>query len=547
MDPNNEVRRPKVVFQPGAYQGMQRGFKKILQAISPTLGPYPRLVAYQDGAGSGSPELLDDGGIIVRRIIQIPDRDEDVGAMFIRQVLWHLNQRVGDGTATAAVLFQKIYDEGVRFLAAGGNPMQLRRHLEAGMRLIDDTLAEKTIHFSARNRKIKFAQVAKSICYDPAMAEYLGEIFDIIGEYGVLDIRSGRGRELEREYVEGMYWKGKLLSRQMITDHARSRTDLENAAILISDCEVENPNDLLPALKLALQADLKSMLIVAKRVSDLTVSMLTRQETRDRIHVIAAETPGARLTDQAASLHDLAILTGGRPIVSKAGQTLQNVQPGDLGQARRAWADATNFGISGGLGDRRKLRAHIAQLRQTYQKMTDAEERQAVLTRIGKLLGGSATLWIGGTTKSEIEARKTLAERTARALRGAVMDGVLPGGGVALLGCRPALQQRLTQSSTPDERAAYRMLLAATEAPIRTLLLNAGHDPSAILGDLDRTGADYGFDLASSQMVNMAEAGIFDVAAVQRDAIRSAISSAALALTIEVTVHHKKPELSLEP
>lgn len=547
MDPENEVRKPAVRFQPSAHKGMQRGFHKILNAVTPTLGPYPRMVAYRADVSTRSPELLDDGGTIVRRIIQIQDRREDVGAMFVRQMLWQLNQRVGDGTATAGVLFQTIFDEGLRFLAAGNNAMLLRRHLEAGMVLIDQELGRQTIHFSHRNRKEKFAQVAHSICYDPPMAELLGEIFDIIGEYGVLDIRSGSGRELEREYVEGMYWKGKLLSRQMITDPGRSRADVEDAFVLISDCTVEDPRDLLPVVTAAVQAKGKAMFIVAKKLSDVTIHLLTRKETKDKLHIIAAEIPGSTLTEQAAALQDLAILTGGRPIVSKGGQTLRDAKVEDLGRVRRAWADSRNFGISGGHGDRRKLREYIAQLRQAYPHLEDADKRKSVLQRIGKLLGGSATLWVGGNTRSEVDARKELADRTARAMRGAVLDGVLPGGGVALLNCRPALQKRLEQSASLPERAAYNILLKAVEAPIRTLLANAGYEPSSILGDIFRNGDGCGFDLQTGQIANMTEAGIFDVASVQRDAVRTAISSAALALTVDVVVHRKKPTVSFEP
>jgi chaperonin GroEL len=379
------------------------------------------------------------------------------------------------------------------------------------------------------------------------MAGFMGEIFDIIGEYGVLDIRTGRSRESQREYVEGMYWPGSLLSRQFVTAADRGRAELENAAILISDIEVTDPRDLLFPLNAATKAGFKTMMLVAKSLPDLAVHLLTTAQTREKIQVIAAKTPYATLPAQAAALQDLAILTGGRPILGKAGQTLKDTRLEDLGRARRVWADRYNFGISGGQGDKRKLREHIANLRNAHYKIEDIQEQEKLQERIGKLLGGSATLWIGASTESELETKKELAKRTARALRGAVLEGMLPGGGAALLACRPALQARLAQSVASAERAAYRALLEATETPIRTLLANAGYEPSAILGDIYRAGPGYGFDLQSEQVVDMTEAGIFDVATVQRDAIRSAISSAALALTIETVVHRKQPQQSLEP
>ena len=542
-----ELRKPDVVFQPTAYQGMQRGFNKMLNVLRPTLGPFPRIVAYDRDTKGGIPELLDDGGIIMRRIIQLPDRSEDVGAMFIRQVLWQLHKRAGDGTATAAVLFQAIYNEGVKFLAAGGNAMQLRRHLEAGMALIMDQLTEMTIPIQGRARKKQLAQVARTICYDPAMADLLGEVFDIIGEYGRMDIRSGSARGLDREYVEGMYWKGNLLSRAMITDPTRSRADLENAAVLITDMQIEDPRDLVPALSHAVQGKMKAMFIVAQQLSDAAVGFLLNEKTKEKIHVIAAKTPGFGLTDQAATLQDMAILTGGRALTRHAGQTLRDVKVDDLGKTRRIWADKFNFGLSGGQGDPRMVREHIAQLRQAYRENTDLEAREQLQERISKLLGGSATLWVGGNTKTDIDTRKELAKRTGQALRGAVIEGMLPGGGVALLNCRPLLKERLEQSASAPEKAAYRILLRAVEEPIRTLLANAGRDPSEIMGHIDRAESGCGFDLQTGQVVDMTEAGVFDVATVQKEAVRSAISSAALALTIDVMVHHKKPTESVEP
>jgi chaperonin GroEL len=389
--------------------------------------------------------------------------------------------------------------------------------------------------------------LAKNICYDLQMADLLGEIFDVIGEYGRLDIRTGRGREMEREYVEGIYWKGAILSRLMISDEKRLRTDLENAVIVLSDLDVQEPRDLITPLSIAIQGGHKAMLLVVKRLSDAALSLLVSEKTRAKIQVLAVETPGMALSDQAAALEDLAILTGGRPVLRQAGQTLRHVRPDNLGRARRVWSDRHNSGLSGGKGNPRQLRQHLARLRLAYHEAENQEERKKIQERISKLMGGSATLWIGGSTESEIKARRELAERTAQAVRGAVIEGLLPGGGAALLACRPALQTCLAQSTTSAERAAYQILLEATEAPIRALLSNAGHDPSRILADISQAGPGYGFDLHTDQVVNMIEAGVFDPAAVQKDAIRSAISSAALALTIEVVVHKKKPQVSMTP
>jgi chaperonin GroEL len=534
----------RVVFQPATYRGMQKGIHQMVAAVRPTLGPLPRVVAIDRIASDKIPELLDDGGVIVRRIIQLAGRDEDMGAMFVRHLLWHMHEKVGDGTATAAVLFQSIYDQGVRYIAAGGNAMRLRHYLGAGLRVIVDTLAGMAVHLDGKE---KLAQIAESICYDPALARMLGEIFDIIGEYGRLEVRSGRGRELEREYVEGMYWQGGVVSRRMIADHTQLRTNMENAAILISDVEIEDPRQLVPVMGLAVQAGIRSLLVIAGKLSDNATSVLLAV-SRDpaKFQAVAVKAPGLAIGDRAAALEDLAVLTGGRLFARAAGYTLRDVKLEDLGRTRRAWADRMHFGIVGGRGDPRALRRHIASLRTAFARSDDPAVRKKLRERIGKLIGGSATLWVGGTTELEIDARKELAKRAADALRGAIIEGVLPGGGVSLLACRPALQRMLDQSTDSDERAAYRILIRALEEPIRTILTNAGYDASEVMAEIKRAGAGYGFDVRSGEITDMAQAGIFDAANVQREAVHSAVAGAALALTIDVLIHRKEPPQAME-
>jgi chaperonin GroEL len=523
---------------------MQRGINQIVNALRPTLGPLPRTVAIERFPSDRAPELLDDGGVIARRIIELPNHDEDVGAMFIRHVLWRLYEKVGDGTATAAVLFQSVYNQGQSYVAAGGNAMVLRRHLEKGMQAILDELAAMAVHLEGKE---KLANIAETICSDPPLAQVLGEIFDITGEYGQLEIRSGRSRELEREYVEGMYWKGGFLSRQMITDHTRQRTELEDAAILISDLEIEDPRQLISMIEAVTRAGIRSLLIIAGKLSDGAMSLLlTASRDPARFQAVAVKAPGKTTYDRAAALEDLTVLSGGCLLASAAGYTLSGITTQDLGRARRVWADQNYFGIIGGKGNPRALRKHIAILRTAFSQADDPDVRKKLRERIGKLMGGSATLRIGGATELEIKTRQELAQRTSDALRGAITDGVLPGGGVALLACRPALQRMLDQSTDPDERAAYRILFKALEEPIRTILTNAGYGASEVMAKIHRVGAGHGFDVRSGQIVDMARAGILDAAGVQKAAVHSAVSSAALALTVDVLVHRKIPKESLE-
>jgi chaperonin GroEL len=526
---------PRVVLQPKVQQGMQAGINQIVDVIRPTLGPRPRIVALEKAMGAAyAPEMLDDGGTIARRILQLPGRDEDVGAMYIRHVLWKLHEKVGDGTATAAVIFKEVYNHGLRYLASGGNAMPLRKYLDEGMRVIFDELNGMT---SPLEGKEALARMAKSICYDPPLAEMMGEIFDIIGVYGRLEVRSGRTNALEREYIEGMYWKSGVLSRTMYTDQTKLRAELGDAAVLVTDLAIENPRDLIGPLTIVAQAKIKALLIVAKDVSQPCIGVLTRPEIVEKVKIVAVKAPGALLEAQGQALHDLAILTGARPILEAAGDTLQSIKLQDLGRTRSAWADKTYFGIVGGQGDPRAIREHIATLRAAHDREDDPDERERLEYRIGKLIGGSAVLKVGGFTETEAKVRKELAERTATAMRAAMREGILAGGGAALLACRPALQQRLEESVDLDERMAYRILLRAVEAPFRTLVENAGFEPSVLLGEINRAGVGYGFDAVAGRVVDMAEAGVLDAAVVQKAAVRSGVSGAALALTTDVIIH----------
>jgi chaperonin GroEL len=482
------------------------------------------------------PEFLDDGGTIARRIIQIPGRDKDVGAMIARQVLWAVREEVGDGTATAAVILQTVYAEGVRYLTSGGNAMRLRVYLEQGLREILDELDQNAFRIEGRE---ELTRLAIAVTREPELGQLMGEIFDIIGEYGRLEIRKHEGRGYEREYVEGMYWNSGIVSRAMITDAARQRTELENAAILMTDLEVEDPRDLIPVLGICVKMGIENLVIVLRKMSDVTVGMLVmnREKGKINVHAIGAKTPGASTTDQRAALMDMAVLTGGRPLVRAAGDSIRDVKLMHLGRARRVWADRHNLGIIGGKGDPRQLRAYIAHLRELHARTTDSKEREDLQERIGKLLGGSATLRVGGITKTEQDYNKEQAKRAADAMRGAMREGVLPGGGAALLACRDRLRAKMEQSSESEERAAYRILIKAMEAPTRALLKNAGYEAGEILGQLDGTDPMQGFDMVSGEVVNMREAGILDITTVVKTAVRSAISTAALALTTDVVVH----------
>ena len=525
----------RLVFQPQSYRSMQAGANQIVNAIRPTLGPLPRITAIDRIMDERMPELLDNGGLVAKRIIQVPDRHANVGAMFVRDFLWQLHEQEGDGAATAAVLFQSVFDEGVRQVTAGHNARRLQVHIEEGMRLILSELGRMTRPVTGKEG---LARVANTVCHDAELSELLGEMYDIVGEYGRLEIRKSNGRALQREYVEGMYWDRGLISREMISDHQRVRTDMEDASILITDLDIREAQDLLPVLACALQNDKRRLLIIANTISDAAMSLLLANNRKpEEFRVIAVKTPGFGAEEQSWFLNDIAILCGGRPFVKAAGDTLRGVTPEHFGRARRVWAAYESFGIIGGRGDPRRLRTHIASLRTVLDESLGVVQHEKLRKRLGKLLGGSATLRIGGVTESDIEERREVAERTASAVRSALREGVVPGGGVALLRCQSALQRRLQEAESSEEIAAFRSLIAAVSRPLCTIAENAGYDPGDVLAQVRLAESGHGFDAVAGAIVDMEQAGIVDPVNVVKAAVYAGISSAALALTIDVIVH----------
>jgi chaperonin GroEL len=347
---------------------------------------------------------------------------------------------------------------------------------------------------------------------------------------------------VQREYVEGMYWERGLLSREMYTDQSKPRIEFEDAAILISDLELEDPKQLYPVLELAIRSKVPALLIVAQKISQSVTHFLLANKDPERFQAIVVRTPGSIKEQRAEALQDLAVLTNGRPFVQAAGETLDRIKLTDLGRARRVWADFQQFGIIGGRCDPRALRQHIGKLRRAYGHTDTVQDRDALQERIGKLMGGAATLWVGGVTEMEVKARVETAKRTATTLRLAMREGILPGGGAALLACLPLLREKLAESASADERAAFRILIKAVEEPFRTIVSNAGHDDSDVMAEVRLAGPGYGFDVVSGKVVDVRQAGIYDAAAVQKAVVFGALSTAALALTVDVLVLHGEPE-----
>lgn len=536
--------RPGLVFQPAAHQRMQRGINALVAAVRPTLGPTARTVAITHLMNDQKrPEILDDGGLIARRVIELSQRGEDMGAMLARALICRQHERMGDGAATAAVLFQAVYNGGLHYLAAGGNAMRLRVHLQTALSRALGLLDEMTFRIEGKEN---LARAAEAICHDPPMAKLLGEIFDIIGAYGQLDIRKDHRRELRRDYIEGMYWNSGLFSREMIMNRAELQTVYEEPAILIVDFKINDPRHIMPILEIAVETKIEKLILVAGDLSkEALAGLLLANGKLKNFQIMAVKGPGRNPDDRIAAVEDLAILTGAEPMLKVAGHSLKDVALRHFGRARRGWASPHSFGIVGGKGDPRKLRRHVSHLQSRFQRGDDSKERGKILERIGKLMGGSATLWTGGASEAEIERRKELAERTASAMRAAVKDGVLPGAGLAYLACRPALESGQRESADPDERAAFRILHRALAEPARAIFENAGYDPGDVMAKLMNADGRCGFNALSGRLIDRRR--IVDSASIQKAALRNAVLTAGMALTVDVLVHHKTPEIARHP
>ena len=537
---------PGLVFQPNVYHAMQRGIQQMVDAIRPTLGPTAGGVAIDPIQSTQSlPEFLDDGGLIARRIIELQNRDVDMGAMLVRSLLVRQNEDMGDGTATTAVLLEAIFQAGVRYIAAGGNAMKLRRHLERAIPILQDALAENSFQISGEEQ---LKHVAASLCNDDEMASLIGESFDLIGEYGRLEIREDYGRTLRREYVQGTYYYAGAVSSTLFPAGSASRFDMENPSVFLCNFEITDHRELFPVLKVAHDAGIPSLLIITTNMSDAAVSLLTTNNSRmDTFKVMAVKLPGMNATDRTHALEDISLLTGATPLIKEAGDTLDRVTTEHFGKARRIWVDKRTFGLVGGRGDKRKLIEHLERLKRLYHTTHDREERERARKRIGNLQGGSVTLWVGGFTETEIAHQKSLAERTRQAMYLAMQGGVVPGGGIGLLACRQALQQQAKSTRDTDERAAYTILIEALAAPARTIWRNAGYDPSEVMAKLQHKRPAIGFDARSGLMVDMAKEGIVDSLLLMQSCVRNAISTAALALTVDVLVHVSNPEMIGKP
>lgn len=533
----------RVLSQPDTREALKAGIDTLAGAVIPTLGPLTGAVALDDKTRGGSPELLDDGGRIARRILQLEDRDADVGAMLLREILWRQRERFGDGAATAAALFQTVYAEGHRFICAGGNAMLLRAALERGLRVMLNGLRRQIADVSTPE---EIERLALSICGDGDMAAALADIFELLGPHGAIEAREG-GRELSHEFFLGSYWESQVPSKLVFEGVIGDRIELKNTAWVISDFELDDLGALVKLVTQVYEAGYDSLAVLAKTFSEQIIAAQGANSRMEDFKLVYLQ-PTGLVDEQEAALQDLALISGGAVARAVSGQSLGATELEMLGKSELAWVDRNRFGIIAGGGGETTVQNEIAALERRYEISAEERQQEILRTRIGRLRGGSALVYAGGSSESEMRFQQEQLKRAIAALRSGMLSGTLPGGGSALLRCVKRLRERFSDSADLHERAAWQILIKAAEAPCRALLANAGHEaPGVVLDAIHSEANGVGYDLRAERIVDMHQAGLVDSAAAQMAAVRNGIGGAALALTVERIVHRVNPPLAVEP
>jgi chaperonin GroEL len=506
-----------------------------------TLGPRAHTVAMAPLVEQRPPEILDSAAIIARRMTGVGDPFEDMGAMLVRHLAWRVFERVGDGVATAAVLTQAIVERAETYLAAGGNPVPIKRGLELAL---DAALAELRRQARRVEEPEEIATLVAGTVRDPALATRIGSIVDAVGPDGSIQIEDGEGTETTWEYVDGVRWKEGYLSPHLLKP-GETTVRLLEPRILVTNHHLERAEQLVPALEACAAAGERSLLVIAPEVRDAAVAVMVLNRERGLFdHVVAAKAP--HFGDQRVGiLEDLAAITGGRSILEDRHERLEDVTLADLGRARQAWVTHSHVGILGGRGDKAAMRDRIGQLKQELHAIEDdAWSRDRIKERIGQLAGLAATIKVGAATPSDRDELKLRVEAAVTAARAAVQDGVVPGGGAALLACAPAVQ---ALELSGDEAVGAAILARALAEPMRRLVENAGHDSGWIVDEARRREPGWTFDVLGERWVEAWKAGILDPLPVVTAALETAVSAAAVALTSDVLIHHKHPSLSVQP
>jgi len=518
-------------------QAILRGVNLLADAVKVTLGPKGRNVVIEKKFGS--PTITKDG-VTVAKEIELKDGLENMGAQMVREVASKTSDVAGDGTTTATVLAQAIYREGVKTVAAGANPMALKRGIEKAVTVIAGKLDKEGNRLPGELDKLSkpvsgemIAQVGTvSANNDETIGKIIAEAMKKVGKDGVITVEESKTLETQLEVVEGMQFDRGYLSPYFVTDPERMEAVLENAYILINEKKISSMKDLLPLLEQIAKSS-KPLLIIAEDVEGEALATLVVNKLRGTLQVAAVKAPGFG-DRRKAMLQDIAILTGGKAITEDLGIKLENVQIQDLGQAKKITIDKDNTTVVEGKGKHAEIEGRVKEIRSQIDKTTSDYDREKLQERLAKLVGGVAVIKVGAATETEMKEKKARVEDAMHATRAAVEEGIVPGGGVALARCAASLDKLKAEG---DEQIGINIVKRAITEPLRQIVENAGEEGAVILGKvLESKESNYGFNAFSNEYEDLVKAGVLDPTKVVRTALQNAGSIASLMLTTEALV-----------
>jgi chaperonin GroEL len=517
----------QLLFDEAARHALKNGVDALADAVKITLGPKGRNVVLEKKFGS--PTITNDG-VTIAKDIELEDPFENIGAQLAKEIASKTNDIAGDGTTTATVLGQGIVNEGLKNVAAGANPMALKRGIEKGSEALLEAIKKNAIPVTTREQMAQVAAISAN--NDPEIGELIADVMEKVGKDGVITVEESKGIQTETEYVEGMNFDRGYISPYFVTNPERMECVIEDAYILITDKKLSAVNDIVPALEKILQSGSKNLLIIADDVDGEALATLAVNKLRGTLNVCAVKAPGFgdRRKD---NLGDLAAVTGGQLVSEEIGRKLDSVQLSDLGRARRVVITKEETTIVEGKGDPAEGQARVRQVKAAIEEATSDWDREKLQERLGKLTGSVAVVKVGAATEPELKERKHRVEDAVQATRAAVEEGIVSGGGVAFINALPALDKVKLNG---DEATGLGILRRALEEPVRRIATNAGQDGSVVVQKVKTLKAGEGYDAATGDFGNMIKKGIVDPVKVTRSALENAVSIAAMVLTTNCLV-----------
>ena len=512
----------QIIFDEEVRHALKKGIDTLADAVRVTLGPRGHCVALDKKWGA--PSVIDDG-VTIAKDIELPDPFENMGVQLVKEAATKTNDACGDGTTTSTLLAHATITNGFKNVAAGAEPMSLKMGIEIATEAIIKELKEKSTEVKGKEQ---IAQVATITAVDRKIGDLIAEVMEKVGKDGVITVEESKGLEYETEFVEGMQFDRGYISPYLVTNSEKMETEIEDPYILITDKKISAVSDFLPALEKILQVS-KNLLIIAEDIDGEALATLVVNKLRGTLNVLAVKAPGFG-DRRKAMLEDIAVLTGGVVISEEIGRKLDSVTVEDLGRARRVTADKDNTTIVEGKGPEDAITARIKQIKAQIEETTSDFDREKLQERQAKLVGGVAVIKVGAATEVELKERKHRVEDALSATRAAVEEGILPGGGVALLNALPVLN-KLDVSG--DVATGVDIIRKAVEEPIRAIANNAGKDGSVIVDAVKKSKPGVGYDAEADDFGDMVKKGVIDPTKVVRSALQNASSIAAMVLITE--------------